>query len=387
MQKYKQFFTSLYGLTLCAMLAFVNIQTATAQKKKISDAPIQVGKSVKFIGQFTKSGSKKPMATSQKDNEAVFKAYPATAGLMMAVQWKQFHPEKNFIDWESIEKYIALCEKYNVACCFALFPGFNTPDWVYDEGVQKIGPIKAGGQKDFTPLPWDPKFMELFAQDVRAFAERYNNDPRVFEVQITGHHYLHGEMHAPAAAEMQQYGITPQIVLNNWKYWIDLYGEVFSNKLLKIVVSQMYAGAEYADLPEQVIDYFVTKYQGRATLQNHQLNGRSDIEFSNNPPFKILKKYSDRAAISFEMVGSFTTQPLRQGSIEMTVYNARWIGGNHLLYLQHWNESANGGKIMAEMDKVYRKYENMTVEEMKAALKAEGKYVETSKWKEGDPVK
>lgn len=213
--------------------------------------------------------------------------------------------------------------------------------------------------------------MELFTADVKAVAERYANDERVFMVGVLGHNYKGEEMHAPSPDLFKEYGWSEEKVVENWKYWIDLYDELYPTKKLTVVVSQMYPGKN--DLPEKVVGYFLEKCKGRAVLQTHQLNGREAVLPLSG---EICKKYSHISPNGHETVGSFKEQPERQGTPEMTIYKFRLMGNP--MFIQLWRRDCNDPKYAKGLLDTWEKYKNMTVDEMKSQLMNEGLYIEKS---------
>jgi hypothetical protein len=215
--------------------------------------------------------------------------------------------------------------------------------------------------------------MDLFKKDLEELARRYANDPRIDAITVQGHNYKGEEMHAPDPALLDPYGINYDTVLANWKWWIDLYGALFQQKKLILVVSQMYNGSSYSNLPEDVTEYFARKYQGRAILQTDQLDGRR-AKPENDLSSGILRRWHDYAPNRHEMVGSFKEQPERQGTPEMTIYN--FVGMGNPYSLQLWRRDCDIPLYAENLLNAWIEYGRMTEPELKARLQADGKWIE-----------
>lgn len=347
----------------------------------VPDVAFKKGQRAEFTGISTHTEPVLEMDDALASLQNLVQSNPVIGSLTIKLQWEKFHPEKDVVYWDKLEQMIALADSKKWPVHIVFLPGFTTPEWVYAEGAVKAGPITSSGVSDYAPVPWDSKYMELFTADIREFARRYKDDPRIFAVEVSGHNYRSEEMHAPNASMMTPYGISRQVVLDNWKYWIDLFGMSFPDKKLILVLSQMYGGADYANLNADVMHYFVTKYQGRAILQHDQLHGR---EASRNPIEQLIGSVSAYAPHRHEMVGSFKEQPERQGTPEMTVYN--FIRMGNPLNLQLWRRDADIERYAQTLSDLWNQYKDMTPDEIEARLKAEGKWIETSTWDSDKPT-
>lgn len=263
-----------------------------------------------FLGLFTHVEPRLDFAGKLATLRQIIADNPHIVGFTLKIHWRQLHPEPQRWDWTGLEALIATAHAAGKLVNLGIIPGAASPEWIYQAGVKKAGPFEFGRIQAHTPLPWDRKFMELYLADIRELARRYADDPRVFQVQILGHNYNEAgeEMHAPAIEAMKPHGWTRELVLENWRFWIDRYAEAFPRKKLSLIVSQMYRGGA-ADLPALVAEYFVERCQGRAVLQTHQLNGREDAIPASG---EICRRFASLAPNSHEAVGSFrSSRPAR----------------------------------------------------------------------------
>lgn len=335
------------------------------------------GKKPPFLGIFAHTDALYGFQDMVKYMEDVIQNNPYIVGFAFRTHWRTLHPEKDRIDWEGLEQAIDTAASAGKLISMGFIPGASSPQWIYDEGVLKVGPISVGRGIYKTPVPWDPKFRELYLSDIQELAKRYADDPRVFSIELLGHNYNYDgeEMHAPAVDDMLPYGWTRQLVLEDWRFWIDQYDQLFPNKKLCLIVSQMYRGApeSWEGLSEEVTEYFVNKCQGRAYLQNHQTSGR-DATFPFGP--RMCLKFSLLAPNTVELARPVKYAPMQQGSLEMTVY--KFLRQGNPFYLQLWSRDCEEPQYAKALQKAWEKYEAMTAEECKAQLIKEGLYVKKS---------
>lgn len=305
---------------------------------------------------------------------------PYVQGVTIKVRWNTLHPTEEYFNIEGLSRLVDLCTKKGVDIGFELQPGWWTPEWVMAKGVDNIGPMSIGsvrsGTIDKCPMVWDATYKKYLKADLRRIAHLLNNNPRVRTITLMGHNYKGSEMHVAKVNEiMIKKGFSEELVLNEWEEWMDFYATTFaSDKRLLLCVSQTYT----RDLPAKIVDLFVSKYKERAELNNCQLDGRQDMAANGSMICKLMEKYPD-VPISFEMVGSFMEQPERQGSAEMTIYNARNIG--KVCYLRLWRRDLTDTCYAENLVKAWDKYKHLSLSDFKKRLIEEGLYKEKSTWK------
>ena len=320
--------------------------------------------SAEFEGIHTHTATAAEMDEKIEGMDRCLKNNPYVAGVAIKIRWNQLHPEKDLFHLDKLETLVEMISGYGKHTHLVIIPGFSTPEWVYAEGAVKAGPFKIGkNDPSYSSLPWDPVFMEIWEKELRVIAGKYADDPRIAAIGVMGHNFKGEEMHAPKVAEVEKYDWSREVVLQNWKHWIDTYANLFSKKKLILTVSQMYKQDADSPLPEQVAAYFVETIGQNAILQTDQLDGRSDAMKVSSA---VCKKYADRIPHGHEMVGSFKEQPERQGSPEMTLYNAARIG--NLRYLQLWRRDCDDPQYAKTLLDLYEKYKTMPIDDIKKDL-------------------
>lgn len=304
--------------------------------------------------------------------QGFFEKNPYIKGISIKFQWSQIHKYEPNLLIDKLKKIVDYCSSYNMEIGLEMIAGFATPQWVMDKGVDNIGTVTVGNTtKDKCPKVWDPLYKELLRKDLTAIAYKFNDNPNVKEVAINGHNYKGGEMHAPQVNELMiEKGYSDEMVLKEWEEWIDFYANTFSNKNLSLTISQAYNDKQ----PGQIVDILLRKYRDRAKINNCQLDGRNDMITRNNFYLNDIRKEHQDVTYSYEMVGSFMEEPARQGSYEMTVYNARQ--GGPISYLRLWRRDCDSKQYAEQLIEAWDKYKDMTMTEFKASLIEEGLYKE-----------
>jgi Beta-galactosidase. len=350
--------------------------------KKANEVVFEVGRKAPFLGVFTHVEPAFSLEDKLHSMKQVIERNPFITGITLKIQWKQFHPEPDRIDFEGLEALIDTAARAGKLVTLGLIPGGASPEWIYDFGVKKVGPVRAGARTVTAPVPWDYRYLEIYWGDLRRIQARYGNDPRVWAIKVLGHNYNHvgEEMHAPPAAELKPYGWTKHKFLENWKVWIDLYDEMFPNKKLILVVSQNYTGEPGAEaLSEGVARYFVEKCQGRAILMSHQLHGRHDgLAFGP----EICRKLSDLAPNAHEFVGSMKETPERQGTMPMVIYNT--VQAGNPIFLQLWRRDCDDPTYVKQVLEAWNRYGWILRESLELVLKDENLFVDRANAPKGN---
>ena len=355
-----------FGIFLVIIL-FLDVNNSHAQA--VIPKTFEIGETATFMGIFTHTEPVYGMDRKIQSLKDLLTQNPYISGITLKIWWEDFHPEKDKIEWGKLEELIEIASSNGLYVRLAIWGGYHSPDWVYEEGCKKLeGPLGT------TTVPWDKKFMELFSADIKAVATHYANDPRVFMIGVLGHNFKGEEMHAPSVEYFKGFDWSEEIIIANWKYWIDLYDSLYPTKKLNIVVSQMYPGKP--ELPGKVVAYFLGKCSGRAVLQTDQLNGReAKLPMSG----QICKDYYSIAPNGHETVGSFKEQPERQGTPEMTIYKLRLMGNP--LFIQLWRRDCTDPQYCKSLLDAMDKYKCLLLNEMKHQLIEEGLYIEESDYK------
>jgi hypothetical protein len=327
------------------------------------------------------------------DAARIFDANPYLAGITVKKGWKNLQPSPDNIDLSSLYSIITEAGVRGKQVHVAIIPGFTSPSWIFDApyNVPFLNDVNVAGTVGDAPIPWDSTYVALFTRFVDTLSVMISSHPHsasVIAVEIMGHNYRGEEMHAPSATIFsgQGFEVTYDKVMDNWKYWIDLFNDKFPQKKAILVISQTYSGngsdgVSLSTVLNDIISYFVNVFDvnKRAILQTDQLDGRQNSV--NGVTNKICINYNSSAYTGengipngHEMVGNFYTQPFRQGRPCMTVYN--FIAMLNPSYMQLWSGNASDPHWARELLKWWYISRFKTAAEVKSALDTMDLFIE-----------
>lgn len=301
-------------------------------------------------------------------------------GVSIRTSWARLQPEKGRYDLESFERLLAFLKSRGMKIGIAFQPGGNgTPRWLRDEGAAVVELVSQGTRGASTVVPaWDPIYMKRQEEFLRHMAPRVNGDDSIYAVNILGHN-TGLEMHMSGGAEnMKRWtaaGLMREVCLENWKHYIDLYAEIFPKKKLLLTLSNSYTG--YSDLILKIATYAVKRHPGQVVLMNMQLHGRYEYLHADNTQDGALVKFRDIVPAGWETVGSFHFQAVRQGTVEMTVFNMLKA---RPLFIQLWNRDAYYDPTLAgRILDTYKALKDIPYEQLREKMIAGGLYKDPAK--------
>lgn len=321
-----------------------------------------------------------PIVGEKAENlEAQVRANPHLSGVCLHIGWKDIEKEPGQFDFSAIDKAVAVLRRIGMKYELSIKPGFETPAFLYQQGAQSFAThITNPHRPNFgavvtIPVPWDPKYQESFSRLITPLGERYSSDPLCVSVVLTCANFMSNEMHLPKTPEdrekwnaMGDYGAK---LLDVYKKYTDEWAKAFPKQQVTLHLSQV------LDLPssffERIIDYGVSKYPERFTIQNCQLSGRR--EDTGLLSYDLIQKFRDRAHHGFQSVGWFSHGGETMGSIEMAVLNVVHAKG------EYWELSRDDGintQITAAIASAWDEARKLGYDGYKHKLVAEGRYQE-----------
>ena len=198
------------------------------------------------------------------------------------------------------------------------------------------------GQAILIPVPWDPIYQRNFSRVIEQLGERYASDPLCVSVVLTCANFMSAEMHLPKTredlAKWKAFGNYEEKLLEVYKKYTDEWAKAFPRQEISLHVSKV------LDLPpefcERIIDYGLSKYRPRFTIQNCQLTGRR--EDTGMMTYDLIQKYRDRAHHGFQSLAGLSYPNERMGSIEMAALNMVHARGRILgTVAWRWYERGN----------------------------------------------
>jgi hypothetical protein len=313
------------------------------------------------------------------DFAASVRANSQLSGVCIHVHWKDVEKEAGKLDFSAIDKMVAVLRGIGMKYQLCLQPGVNTPDSVYKEGAQSfatrvMNPHRPNfGQSVVIPVPWDPIYQREFSRVIKQLGERYADDPLCVSVVLTCGNFMSAEMHLPKTredlAKWKALGNYEEKLFEVYKKYTDEWGKAFPRQEISLHLSKV------VDLPpqfcERVIDYGLSKYPARFTIQNCQLTGRS--EDTGMFTYDLVQKYRDRAHHGFQSLARLSHPNERMGSIEMAALNMVHAQGE---YWELWHGDGMSVETSTAVAKAWEEARRVGYDAYKKKLIAEGKYRE-----------
>jgi Beta-galactosidase len=309
--------------------------------------------------------------------EAQIRANPNLTGVCLSIGWNDIEKESGKPDFSALDKTVTMLRRVGMKYELGVKPGMSTPSFVFEEGAQAFAtrvsnPHRANvGETVAIPVPWDPVYQRNFSRLIKQLGEHYAADPLCVSVVLTCANFMSKEMHLPKApadrakwkAMGGNYGVE---LLDVYKKYTDEWAKAFPHQAISLHVSKV------LDLPpefcERIIDYGLSKYPARFTIQNCQLTGRK--EDTGMMSYDLVQKYRDRARHGFQSVAAFRDSE-RMGSIEMAALNIVHAQGE---YWELWHGDGMSLETSSAISRAWEEARRLGYDAYKQKLISEDKY-------------
>jgi hypothetical protein len=117
---------------------------------------------------------------------------PNIDGIAIRIGWNKLEPTDGTFNWTAVDSMITQASSHGKKASISVLAGSSSPQWLYSEGAPTYKWIwdRAWGPSLCTvvtmPLPWDPIFQEKWSNFIAAFGAKYNSNPAVSHVKLTG---------------------------------------------------------------------------------------------------------------------------------------------------------------------------------------------------------
>jgi hypothetical protein len=300
------------------------------------------------------------------------------SGVCCYVRWNELEKELGKPDFTMVDKTVALFDRLGMKYELGFAPGWHTPQFIYDEGAQAFSAIMSNphkynyGKTFQFPIPWDPIYQREFSKRIVQLGERYSQDPLCVGVVLSCANATSGEMHLHKGPDqlakwqaMPDYGSK---LLDVYKKYIDEWGRAFPRQAISLHMSKVLdLGPSFL---ERVVEYGLSKYPERFTIQNCQLTGRG--ENTRSMTFALILEYRDRAHHGFQSLASFDgLGEDRMGSIEVAALNMVHCQGE---YWELWPRDGMRPDISGKVLRSWQEAKELGYEAYRKKLISEGKY-------------
>ena len=299
------------------------------------------------------------------------------SGVCLHFFWNDLEKIPGKLDFSRVDKMVAEFRRLGMKYEIGFGPGAHTPKFVYDQGAKTFAtrvpnPHRANyGQMIEFPVPWDPIYQREFSRRIAQIGERYAQDPLCVSVVLTCANALSAEMHLTKTredlAKWQAMGDYEGKLLDVYKKYTDEWAKAFPRQAISLHL------AKVLDLPPtfcaRIVDYGLSKYPARFTIQNCQLSGRR--ENAGVMTYELIQKYRERAHHGFQSVAGFGGNGDRMGSIEMAALNVVHAEGE---YWELWHGDGMSLETSSAVVRAWEEAKRLGYDAYKKKLMSEGKY-------------
>ena len=119
---------------------------------------------------------------------------PHISGTQLSYSWVELEPKKSKYRWDLIEADLEVWASQGKKCWIEVSTankrarkggskGIPTPAWVFDLGV----PLIEADNTSTYPLFWDPVYLKVWGDFIRAFGMKFDSDPRLEFISTGGY--------------------------------------------------------------------------------------------------------------------------------------------------------------------------------------------------------
>jgi hypothetical protein len=305
------------------------------------------------------------------------KANPNLSGLCLHMAWNGIEKQDGQFDFTAVDRAVKALRGIGMKYQLCLHPGASTPDFVYAQGAKAfatkiMNPHKATyGQSIQIPVPWDPVYEEKFSRMIQELGKRYSSDPLCVSVVLTCANAISAEMHLPKSPEdrarWRSFGNYETSLLEVYKKFTDEWATAFPRQEVSLHLAKVLGLP--ASFNEEIINYGLSKYPERFSIQNCQLTGRR--EDSGMFTYDLIQKYGSRLHHGFQSLAGLSQPSDRMGSIEMAALNMVHADGE---YWELWHGDGLSVRTSAAVLKAWDEAKRLGYEGYKKKLISDGKY-------------
>lgn len=227
-------------------------------------------------------------------------------GLSWRFKWSAIEPKDGQINWELVDRAIEATAKAGKKVMLRVVAGINTPKWVYKTGARPfdfkntdLAHPENYKQDMRMPVPWDEIYLQRWERFIKAFGKRYNENPNIYSIQMTGGGYI-GEMNLPKAHDKwKQVGYSDEKLISAWKRIIDAYRNSFPDIPTNLDINEP-LGKDKSDVLEPIVSYVLSIYPAKVYLQQNGM--RADFP-ENRRIRRIIREASKRTIVGYQMLG------------------------------------------------------------------------------------
>jgi hypothetical protein len=266
---------------------------------------------------------------------------PNTTGLRIRTVWDKVEPKEGAYDFSHFEQGLQLAHAKSKLLAISVSVGNNAPSWVYGEGAQGLRLTWSNGEAMMFPLPWDPVFKAKYSELVREMGARYDSDPALSYVVISG---LGRDVETFFTSNAKDTAAFDQAGgLTAWeqaaKDMIDLYADAFPTTPIVFALGKPTTDPAGIETVKRVVDYGKEMYSDRFGIMSNALSAQSSSDYWINA---TINENMDVIRTGYQLVSPAVTQARMKGSLRAAMDIGVRFGAEFLeIYDMDTDNSAN----------------------------------------------
>lgn len=126
-------------------------------------------------------------------------------GILLSYYWNAIETSDGVYNWSQVDNEVGLAASAGKVVSLSIAAGAFAPGWLYSEGASSFNIVwdKGWGFTPCTnmpiPIPWDSVFLAKWGAFVAALGARYDSNPTVVSVKLTGFNSETAELFLPAS--------------------------------------------------------------------------------------------------------------------------------------------------------------------------------------------
>ena len=264
---------------------------------------------------------------------------PSLDGMRIRPDWSEIQPSSSTFQWSTIDAVLNLGTLHGKTIGMSVAAGIPTPQWVYDAGATRYQLQDGSGLS--MPIPWDATFQTKWFAFVRAMGQRYDANPALGYIVISGlGQYVEtglAKTSADVAALTALGGTTAWV--GAAKQIIASYAEAFPTTPFFITAATPFYNEDGESALQQVIDWGVATYPGRFGIMNASLNADSTTVYY---PNLAVYTYHTTQPVGFQLLCAEEDHGRLGGTLSQALTQGVLLGGKFIeIYQQDADKSSN----------------------------------------------
>ncbi len=248
-------------------------------------------------------------------------AQPSVNGLSVMVPWASAEPTEGQYDWKQIDHLLEAAAQNKKSVILRVttcgLTDSDTPKWVYDSGAKSVSYTGADGKPRLMPVFWDSSYLAKWANFINALGARYDKNPGMHSVGITGGGVSGGtpvipnvenkEEHAKLETSLKsEFGMNQRQLVQHWKYVADLFPHAFPSCRLNFDIDPPTANRAGEDSLDEISDYLIYRYGQRVYLTRQNV---ADAKHGFDQ-YRVLLKFKPDTVTGYRLAPAITAEAL-----------------------------------------------------------------------------